>query len=89
MMKTIRVLCLELFCVLSLQTRHPQTRDESFLRQVQRSYLREAGEARHHDPPHQPSEHSPGAGRTQRVSVCLNQPSEHSPGAGRTQRVSV
>ena len=73
MMKTIRVLCLELFCVLSLQTRHPQTRDESFLRQVQRSYLREAGEARHHDPPHQPSEHRPRCWPNSK-SKCLSEP---------------
>ena len=39
---------------------HPQARDESLLREVQRPNLHQAGEARHHDQTDQPGQHRPG-----------------------------
>ena len=58
-----------LTCVL-LQVGHPEERDEGVLCEVQRPDLREAGEARHHDPPDQPGQYSSGPGRAERVSVA-------------------
>ena len=42
------------------EARHPEARDEGFLREVQRPHLHQAGEAGHHDQTDQPGKHRPG-----------------------------
>ena len=59
------------------QTRHPEARDEGVLRQVQRPDLREAGEAGHHDPPHEPVQHRTGPRRAQGVGALSTHTHTH------------